>query len=80
MCLEQVLILKHVAYSGRDGHLLPCLEGLLGILDCSIEFVVGRLRNLADEFLSCLQCFLLTIIILTGLITSNERGPFDSTH
>ncbi len=41
MCLEQVLILKHVAYSGGDGDLLPCLEGLLGILDCSIEFVVG---------------------------------------
>jgi hypothetical protein len=54
MCLEQVLILKHVAYSGRDGNLLPCLEGLLGILDCSIEFVVGGLGNLADELLGCL--------------------------
>jgi hypothetical protein len=41
MCFEQVLILKHVAYSGRDGNLLPCLEGLLGVLDCSIEFVIG---------------------------------------
>lgn len=41
MSLEQVLILEHVTDSGRDGHLLPCLEGLLGILDCGVEFFVG---------------------------------------
>ena len=54
MSFEQVLILEHVAHSGRDGHLLPCLEGLLGVLDGSVEFVIGRLRDLADEFLGCL--------------------------
>ncbi len=82
MSLEQVLILEHVADSGWDGHLLPCLEGLLGVLDGSVEFIVGRLRNLTHKFLCGLlsSIRLFQCMSLTGLITSKERGPLDSTH
>ena len=51
MNLEEVLILKHVSDSGGDGHLLPCLESLLSILDCRVEFLMSGLRDLANEFL-----------------------------
>jgi hypothetical protein len=37
MLLDELLILKHVSDSGRDGHFLPCLEGLLGVLDGNVE-------------------------------------------
>ncbi len=37
MLLDELLILKHVSDSGRDGHFLPGLEGLLGVLDGNVE-------------------------------------------
>jgi hypothetical protein len=51
MDLEEILILEHVSDSGADGSLLPCFEGLLGILDGSVEFIVSGLRDLANNLL-----------------------------
>jgi hypothetical protein len=46
--LEKFLILEHVSHSGGNGHFLPGLEGIFGVLDCCIELILGGLGNLSD--------------------------------
>ena len=54
MLLEELLILKHVSHSGGDGGLLPGVEGLRGVLDCSVELIPGGLGDPTDEGLGSL--------------------------
>ena len=51
MNLEEILILKHVSNTGTNGDFLPCFEGVLSILDCGIELVVGRLGDFTNNLL-----------------------------
>ncbi len=80
MSLQEILILEHVSNTGANGSLLPCFEGVLSILDCGIELVVSGLGDLAHKLLGSLRSSYKNSLNLTGLITSKERGPLDSTH
>jgi hypothetical protein len=51
MNLEEVLILKHVSNTSADGSFLPCFEGILSVLDGSIELLASGLRDLANKLL-----------------------------
>ncbi len=94
MLLDELLILEHVSDSGRDWDLSPGLESLGCVLNCGIELGLGGLRDLSDQFLGGLftvrsdgvsldekkiSHFILKSL-LTGLITSYWRLPWDSTH
>ena len=39
--LQEGLVFEHVANPLRNGHILPCLERVLSVLDGSIELILG---------------------------------------
>ncbi len=59
--LDELLILEHVSDSGRDGGLLPGLEGLGCVLDSDIELGSGCLGNSSDEGLGSLNILYLRL-------------------
>ena len=50
--LEELLVLEHVPHLLWDWNLLPLMEGVLRILNDGVEFALGRLRHLCDDFSS----------------------------
>ena len=58
MGLQELLILKHVADSGGDRHLLPGLECLLSVGYSRVELSLSALGHLADQLLGGLSIIL----------------------
>jgi hypothetical protein len=77
MNLEEILILEHVSNTGANGHFLPCLEGVLRILNGGIELVVSGLRDLANDLLGGLSTQLPSLKCLRGLSHRKLEDPWN---